>query len=112
MTIRGGGDNGENSGWDISPNVRRSRDCYHWLGEEHSSMRVAIGPSTRAASPLRRQDGMALETLVTDKEFVFTGSSLTEHELAQAIFQMPLNDKPPKMDSTDVPWFQSRLVPG
>ncbi|KAM8708428.1 hypothetical protein ACLKA7_015406 [Drosophila subpalustris] len=71
-------------------------------GEEQSSLRVASGHSSRAATPLQRQDGVVLEPLVTDTEFVFTGPSLTELELAQALDRMPLNDGPQNMDSVDV----------
>ncbi|KAL7725518.1 hypothetical protein ACLKA6_010088 [Drosophila palustris] len=71
-------------------------------GEEQSSLRVASGHSSRAATPLQRQDGVVLEPLVTDTEFVFTGQSLTELELAQALARMPLNDEPQIMDSVDV----------
>ncbi|KAL7726000.1 hypothetical protein ACLKA6_005748 [Drosophila palustris] len=71
-------------------------------GEEQSSLRVASGHSSRAATPLQRQDGVVLEPLVADTEFVFTGPSLTELELAQALARMPLNDEPQNMDSVDV----------
>ncbi|KAL7743844.1 hypothetical protein ACLKA6_000249 [Drosophila palustris] len=60
-----------------------------------------------SSKPAQRQDGMALEPLVTDMELVFTGPSLTEQELAQAMPRMPLNVEPPNMDSANV-----TLAPG